>query len=191
MGRSRAYPEHRPGVPEPELSKMPGTYSAACSEMIDRRSCLSPFRCRRRCCAGRSRRGFGRGPPLCRARRRGVRRGPAARVHQRMEAFGELVFVIVGVAVGTQVEVALGTAQSAEEFAQIVWVGVTMDHRRGHEGGQTGYSAITQVLENWCGRRDSNPHPLSRSRFSYHFGFRRRLIGVRGLDYPFALARWP
>jgi hypothetical protein len=35
----------------------------------------------------------------------------------------------------------------------------------------------------WCGRRDSNPHSLSRSRFSYHLGFRRRLIGVRGLDY--------
>jgi hypothetical protein len=26
----------------------------------------------------------------------------------------------------------------------------------------------------WCGRRDSNPHPLTGSRFSYHFGFRRR-----------------
>jgi hypothetical protein len=56
---------------------------------------------------------------------------------------------------------------------------------------KTGCSAITQVLESWCGRRDSNPHPLTRSRFSYHFGFRRRLVGVRGLDYPFALARWP
>jgi hypothetical protein len=43
----------------------------------------------------------------------------------------------------------------------------------------------------WCGRRDSNPHSLSRSRFSYHFGFRRRLIGVRGLDYPFAKAFRP
>jgi hypothetical protein len=27
----------------------------------------------------------------------------------------------------------------------------------------------------WCGRRDLNPHSLTRSRFSYHFGFRRRL----------------
>jgi hypothetical protein len=27
----------------------------------------------------------------------------------------------------------------------------------------------------WCGRRDLNPHSLARSRFSYHFGFRRRL----------------
>jgi hypothetical protein len=42
--------------------------------------------------------------------------------------------------------------------------------------------------EIWCGRRDSNPHSHSRSRFSYHFGFRRRLVGVRGLDYPFAKA---
>jgi hypothetical protein len=27
--------------------------------------------------------------------------------------------------------------------------------------------------------------------FSYHFGFRRRRVGVRGLDYPFAVARRP
>ena len=43
----------------------------------------------------------------------------------------------------------------------------------------------------WCGRRDSNPHSPSRSRFSYHFGFRRRLTGVRGPDYPFAIALRP
>jgi hypothetical protein len=40
----------------------------------------------------------------------------------------------------------------------------------------------------WCGRGDSNPHPLTGSRFSYHFDFRRRRVGVRGLDYPFAIA---
>jgi hypothetical protein len=28
-----------------------------------------------------------------------------------------------------------------------------------------------------------------RSRFSYHLGFRRHPGGVRGLDYPFALAQ--
>src|ERR671912_2172971 len=33
--------------------------------------------------------------------------------------------------------------------------------------------------------------PFSRSRFSYHLGFHRRLIGVRGLDYPFAKAFRP
>jgi hypothetical protein len=33
--------------------------------------------------------------------------------------------------------------------------------------------------------------PFSRSRFSYHLGFRRRHIGVRGLDYPFAIAFRP
>jgi len=56
-------------------------------------------------------------------------------------------------------------------------------------------SARPQLIEmptiRWCGRRDSNPHSLSRSRFSYHFGFRRRLVGVRGLDYPFAKAFRP
>src|SRR5262249_26836194 len=29
--------------------------------------------------------------------------------------------------------------------------------------------------------------PLTGSRFSYHFDFRRRRVGVRGLDYPFAM----
>jgi hypothetical protein len=43
----------------------------------------------------------------------------------------------------------------------------------------------------WCGRGDSNPHPLTGSRFSYHFDFRRRRWGVRGLDYPFAMAFGP
>jgi hypothetical protein len=43
----------------------------------------------------------------------------------------------------------------------------------------------------WCGRGDSNPHPHTGSRFSCHFDFRRRLAGVRGLDYPFAVAFRP
>jgi hypothetical protein len=47
---------------------------------------------------------------------------------------------------------------------------------------------IGRLTDYWCGRGDSNPHPLTGSRFSYHFDFRRRLVGVRGLDYPFAIA---
>jgi hypothetical protein len=47
---------------------------------------------------------------------------------------------------------------------------------------------FAREIDGWCGRGDSNPHPLTGSRFSYHFDFRRRLVGVRGLDYPFAIA---
>ena len=44
-----------------------------------------------------------------------------------------------------------------------------------------------------CGRRDSNPHSPRGTRFSYHFGFRRRglMAGVRGLDCPFTMAMPP
>ncbi len=48
---------------------------------------------------------------------------------------------------------------------------------------------IIREQERWCGRRDLNPHFHSENRFSYHFDFRRRpKEGVRGLDYPFAMA---
>lgn len=39
----------------------------------------------------------------------------------------------------------------------------------------------------WCPRRDSNPRPQDSS----HFGFRRRPVGVRGLDCPFTLGQRP
>jgi len=35
-----------------------------------------------------------------------------------------------------------------------------------------------------------NRHGVAPDGFSYHFGFRRRLIGVCGLDYPFTVAGW-
>jgi hypothetical protein len=35
------------------------------------------------------------------------------------------------------------------------------------------------------------PALSERNRFSYHFGFRRRQVGVRGLDCPFAMASRP
>ncbi len=35
-------------------------------------------------------------------------------------------------------------------------------------------AATNAVTRWWCGRGDSNPHPLTGSRFSYHFDFRRR-----------------
>ena len=60
---------------------------------------------------------------------------PAASVDQRMEALGKFVPVVMRVAVGTQVEVALRAAQGAEVFAQILGVGVAVDHRRDQEGG--------------------------------------------------------
>jgi hypothetical protein len=68
------------------------------------------------------------------------------------------------------------------------------NHRPRDRSPRTGTSwrgRLPQEPERWCGRRDSNPHSLLRSRFSYHFGFRRRLAGVRGLDYPFAVAFRP
>ena len=59
---------------------------------------------------------------------------PAAGVHLRVEALGEFVLVVMRVAVGAQVEVALRAAQGAEEFAQVFRVRVAADHRRDHEG---------------------------------------------------------
>jgi hypothetical protein len=59
---------------------------------------------------------------------------PAAGVHQRVEALGEFVLVVMRLAVGAQVEVALRAVQGAEEFAQILGVGVAVDHRRDHKG---------------------------------------------------------
>ncbi len=49
--------------------------------------------------------------------------------------------------------------------------------RSGQGNGCTG--AATSRPE-WCGRRDLNPHSRSRSRFSYHLGFRRRPAGKSG-----------
>jgi hypothetical protein len=56
---------------------------------------------------------------------------------------------------------------------------------------QPGNNKFWHFLASWCGRRDLNPHSLSRSRFSYHLGFRRRHTGVRRLDYPLAVAFRP
>ena len=64
--------------------------------------------------------------------------------------------------------------------------GVGIEPRIGEHDGVHRFSRASP--ERWCGRRDSNPHSLAGSGFSYHFGFRRRLSGVRGLDYPFAIA---
>jgi hypothetical protein len=49
-------------------------------------------------------------------------RAPATGVDQRVEALGEFVLVVMRVAVGAQVEVALRAAQRAEESAQVFGV---------------------------------------------------------------------
>ena len=51
-------------------------------------------------------------------------------------------------------------------------------------------------IGDWCGRGDSNPHGQSPTDFLTIYGFRRPALTrsaqehVRGLDYPFALARF-
>ena len=59
---------------------------------------------------------------------------PAAGVHQRVEALGEFVLVVMRVTVGAGLDVVLQESISAEEFAQVFGVGVAVDHRRDHEG---------------------------------------------------------
>ena len=44
----------------------------------------------------------------------------------------------------------------------------------------------------WCGRGDSNPHrPFGPTDFLTSYGFRRRPLGVCGLDYPFTCSESP
>src|SRR5215467_15030999 len=45
---------------------------------------------------------------------------PALRIHQGMEAIGELVLIIVSIKLRTQIDVALRTAQRAEKLSQIL-----------------------------------------------------------------------
>src|SRR6516162_3168456 len=52
---------------------------------------------------------------------------PAPRIHQGMEAIGELVLIIVSVELRTQIDVALRTAQRAEKLSQILRIGIAMN----------------------------------------------------------------
>ena len=42
------------------------------------------------------------------------------------------------------------------------------------------------AVDGWWAHWDSNPEPKD---YAYHFGFRRRLGAVRGLDHAFAVPR--
>ena len=50
-------------------------------------------------------------------------------------------------------------------------------HRTRTKRGRAPVEGQNPRVVRWCGRRDSNPHPLTGSRFSCHFGFRRRPRG--------------
>ena len=62
-------------------------------------------------------------------------RAPAARVHLLEEARREFVAVVVRVALGPQVDVALRAAQRAEILLHVLRVHVARDHGGDHEGG--------------------------------------------------------
>jgi hypothetical protein len=48
------------------------------------------------------------------------------------------------------------------------------------------YLSVQSIETFWCRGRDSNPHALADNGFSYHYGFRRLIFPVCGLDYTFA-----
>src|SRR5262249_33853904 len=55
-------------------------------------------------------------------------RTPAARVHHGVVTRGELVLVVVGIAIGAQVDVALRALERAEELAQVFGIGFAGHH---------------------------------------------------------------
>src|ERR1700722_3179886 len=62
-------------------------------------------------------------------------RAPAAGVHHGVPARRELLLVVVRVALRPQVDVTLGALERAEEFSQILRVGIAGHDRPDHEGG--------------------------------------------------------
>ena len=58
---------------------------------------------------------------------------PAPRVHAGVEALGELGLVVVRVEFGPQVDVALRPSQRAEELADVLRLGVAVEHGGDHE----------------------------------------------------------
>src|SRR5262249_28560321 len=60
-------------------------------------------------------------------------RTPAARVHHGVVTRGELVLVVVSVAIRAQVDVALRALERAEELAQVFGIGIAGHHGRDHE----------------------------------------------------------
>jgi len=72
--------------------------------------------------------------PCCTARKQFARPVPAPGVHFGVKALGEFILVIVGVEIGTQVNVALGAPQRPEVLEDVVGFRITVDHRSYHEG---------------------------------------------------------
>src|SRR5450631_1758266 len=88
-----------------------------------------PWLHRRRSCAVRSSRMIPRTPLSSRVRIQFFLPAPAPRIHDRVEAVGEFILVVVGVAFRAQVDVALRRAQRAEVAANVFRVRRALDHR--------------------------------------------------------------